>query len=86
MSHSEEHDDDPKEQESNSNKDKTQELYTKTLHTVPFFSANSEGNIMLSEQSVGYGSARTPTPNEELGNEETYKTLSNICEIVEQKP
>ena len=37
MSHSQEHYDDLMEQESNSNRDKTEHLYIKTLNTVPFF-------------------------------------------------
>ena len=37
------------------------------------------------EQSVWYGSARIPTLNEDLLNEETYKNLNNNCEVMEQK-
>ena len=47
---------------------------------------NSKETTILSEQNVLYGSASTPTPYEELINEETYKNSNNNCYIVEQRP
>ena len=41
---------------------------------------------MLTEQSILYGNTSSPTPNEDLLSEQTSKTLSNNCEVVEQKP
>ena len=54
---------------------KVKDLYSKTLNTVPYFSGSSKESTVLTEQSVLYGSASTPTPNEDLLNGKTYKNL-----------
>ena len=59
------------EQESNLNGDKNKDLYSKVLHTVPYFAGNSEESTMMSEQRSWCENSSSPALQEALLGDKT---------------
>ena len=85
LSHTQEFCNDLMEQESYSNGDTNEALYPKALNTVLYVIDNSEGSAMMTEQSIWSESSSSPTLQEDMLNDKTYKNSSNNCGIMEHK-